>query len=589
MPKTKITKKPANTSAKAKPAAKKAVAKPVAKKAAVPPRKAVAAPAAAPVKPTVSPAEFQHVAYRGAVPLRAFVGWVVLIIAVVCVVGVLFANLLVNQRLGQLVGETASRVELQAQGRASALTEWANSLAGLGRTIEKAEIVRIFATESARIASPADVPPMQNISSDMVGAVMQQKPYMQQLLDEFVVRNNLNGAQLVLPSGRVLLASGSMPRALPEAAVQDVVRQSTGSILPLQTIGQGGADVAADVLRPVVTLGPDDKGPVVAVLWYNAPVGEKLAKMLAATTLDREGERTALIQHVGEQAQVVGRNALANLPDSYTEILARLGLGGDAVRVVQPSMVDGTPVFATLRQIPGTPFAVLQEYIARQALGIMAVYKPGIYLIITLGMVVLGALMLALTIHFMGQRNRTRVKLLGQTMDALVRVVEARDPYLSGHHAKVARLAVQVGNRLEMGVGERATLYYAAQLSSVGRLLVPQNVLGKKGKLTDAERQTLEDHINQAVAVLGDIEFDLPIMPVISQMYEREDGTGHPLGLTSERIVHMAKVLGACDAFVAMTSDRAHRKALTKAEALKAMNSGAFAAHVTAAIKSERV
>lgn len=538
---------------------------------------------------TVNTAEFQGVAYRGAVPLRAFLGWVTLIVIAVALVGTLFANLLVSQRLGQLVAETAARVELQAQGRAATLTEWTNGAANLGKTIEKAEVVRIFATESARLASPADAPQMEGVSPDMINAVMAQKPYMKQLLDEFVVRNGLNGAQILLPNGNVLLSAGTMPRALPANAVQDIVRQSVGQILPLNVTGEGAqTDVAMDVLRPVLTLGPDDKGPVVAVLWYNLPVGEKVARLLAATQLDREGERTALLQHVAEQTQVVGRNALANLPEGYTEILSRLATGGDTVRVVQPSMVDGLPVFATLRQIPGSPFAVLQEYSAKSALGIMALYKPGIYLIITLGMVVLAALMLALTLHLMGQRNRTRVKLLGQTMEALVRVVEARDPFLSGHHAKVARLAVQVGNRIGLGVGERATLYYAAQLASVGRMLVPQGMLTKKGKLTDAERQTLEDHINQAVAVLGDIEFDLPIMPVISQMYEREDGTGHPLGLTAEKITRMAKVLGACDAFVAMTSDRAHRKALTKAEALKAMSGGAFAPDVTAAIKSER-
>src|SRR5207247_1081200 len=135
------------------------------------------------------------------------------------------------------------------------------------------------------------------------------------------------------------------------------------------------------------------------------------------------------------------------------------------------------------------------------------------------------------TLHLMGQRNKTRVKLLGQTMEALVRVVEARDPYLAGHHARVARLAVQVGNNMHLGVGERATLYYAAQLAAVGRLLVPRNVLAKKARLTGAERKDLEGHISHAVTILGDLDFDLPIVEVIGQMYEREDGSGHPNGL----------------------------------------------------------
>ncbi|RYG58991.1 MAG: hypothetical protein EON60_11775 [Alphaproteobacteria bacterium] len=271
------------------------------------------------------------------------------------------------------------------------------------------------------------------------------------------------------------------------------------------------------------------------------------------------------------------------------DIENRLGAGGDAVRVVQPSLVDGKSVFATIRPISGTPFALLQEYDARDALGVMVLYKPGIYLIVSLLMVVLAALMLALTLHLMGQRNRTRVKLLGQTMEALVRVVEARDPFLSGHHSRVARLAVAVGNRMGLSVGERATLYYASQLASVGRLLVPRGVLVKKGKLTDGERKELESHIDQAIGILGDLEFDLPIVPIISQMYEREDGSGHPQGLKGNQMARMSKVLAACDAFVAMTSDRAHRKAMTKSEALKVMGGGAFANEVVGAIKSEKI
>lgn len=536
---------------------------------------------------TGSSLDIQAVAYRGAVPLRAFVGWVSLVIVATFLVGALAANLLVNQRLGQLVQETATRVELQAQGRASALTEWAASASSLGKTIENAEVIKIFTAESGKTSAAGAAAANDNVSSGMVNAVMAQTPYMDQLFNEFVQRNALEGAQLVLPDGKVLLSAGIVPETLSSdrAALQDVVKQARGQLRPLR-VSHG--QVVMDVVRPIMALGPDDKGPVVGVLWYTVPVGDKITALVAATRLDREGERTALLQHVGDKADVVGRSVLAPLNESFSEIENRLGAGGDAVRVVQTSLVDGKPVFATVRDITGTPFALLQEYTAREALGIMTLYKPGIYLIVSLLMVVLGALMLALTLHLMGQRNRTRVKLLGQTMDALVRVVEARDPYLSGHHTRVARMAVAAGNKLGLGVGERATLYYAAQLSSVGRMLVPRGVLAKKSKLNEAERTELEEHINQAVKILGDIEFDLPIVPIISQMYEREDGTGHPLGLKDGQISRMAKVLGACDAYVAMTSDRAHRKAMSKAEALKAMNSGAFAEDVVAAIKAER-
>lgn len=547
-----------------------AARKPAAKRAAKPEAHA-AHPIARPTLAAATP-DLEHVAYRGAVPLRAFVGWVTLVIGVSLLVGVLAASLLVNQRLGQLVQETSTRVELQGQGRSNVVSEWIHGVEQLSNGIENAEIVKLFVGDT-------------NADAGMASAVMAQKPYMEQMLKEFVGKNGLLGAQIVMPDGRLLLSEGIVPEAIAKdrAAVEQVVKDGQGLIRPLRITPNG---LVMDVLRPINAMAVNDaRAPVLAVLWFSLPVGDKLSELVAATPLDRAGERTALLQRTDGKAQVVGRTALANLRDSYDVLASKLASGGEAVRLVQPSVVDGKPVFAVIKPVAGTPLVLLQEYSARDALGLMSLYKPGIYLIVSLLMIVLGALMLALTLHLMGQRNRTRVKLLGQTMEALVRVVEARDPYLGGHHTRVARLAVDVGNKMGLSVGERATLYYGAQLAAVGRLLVPRGVLAKKAKLSPAERKELEGHIDHAMRILGDLEFDLPIVPVISQMYEREDGSGHPLGLKGQQISRMGKVLGACDAFIAMISERAHRKAMTKGEALKAMGSGKFSDDVVGAIK----
>lgn len=117
-------------------------------------------------------------------------------------------------------------------------------------------------------------------------------------------------------------------------------------------------------------------------------------------------------------------------------------------------------------------------------------------------------------------------------------------------------------------------------------MLVRRDVLSKKGKLSPAERKEMEDHVSQSVAILGQLDFDLPVVDVIRQMYERVDGSGHPYGLKGEEMNEMAKVLGACDAYVAMTSDRAHRKALGRDEALRAMGSGAFGREIVGAIRA---
>lgn len=511
------------------------------------------------------------VAYKGAVPMKGFVGWVTLVLAVALFVGFLAAQLLVSQRMSQLVQETSTRVQLQGQGRSAVIAEWVKGLERVGSNLANTETVRLFVTETQK----PDADP------SLAKALEAQAPYMSEALKEFSARNKLLGAHLIKPDGGILVSWGIVPESLTRGRdlVRDVVQSAKTVSLPLRLAKDG---VVMDVLVPVKAPAVDESAPPVVsgVLWFSLPVGDTLAELVAATPLDRPGERTTLLQNEGKNAAVVGRTGLAPLPETYGDLEKRM----DAGRVVQTSVVDGKPVFAALNPIGNTPLALLQEYSAADALAVMNLYKPGLYLIVALLVVVLGAMMMALTLHLMAQRNKTRVKLLGQTMEALVRVVEARDPYLAGHHARVARLSIQVGNSLRMGVGERATLYYAAQLSSVGRLLVPRTVLAKKAKLSAAERRDLEGHISQAMSILGELDFDLPIVPVIAQIYEREDGSGHPAGLAGNQISRMAKVLGACDAYVALTSQRAHRKALEKKEALKVMQGGAFAKDVVAAI-----
>jgi hypothetical protein len=525
-----------------------------------------------------------QITYRGAVPLKSFMGWVVLVILAAVLVGGLAAHLLVQNRTNQLVEETTARVAMQAQSRNALVGEWLKGIAKLADNIASADMVRLYVADTGK-GAPQPAPEHAAPVTTEAQALQARTPYLTQWLGEFVKKNGFLGAQIVNMNGDVLLETGQRATVLTSVPLtQEIVRRGQNEFRPLKSTADG---VVMDVIRPIRALAvKDEEGAPVGALMLRVPVGAALADLLGATPLDLPGERTALLQTVGasDKAEVVGRTSLAPLARSVSEMSPTMQNGGRAMLL--KSLVDGRGVFAILSPLAGTPFMVLQEYVSANALGIMGVYKPAIYVIVTLLVVILVSLMLALTLHLMGQRNRTRVKLLGQTMEALVRVVESRDAFLSGHHAKVARLAVAVGNTMHMGVPERATLFYAAQLAAVGRLLVPRSVLTKTSRLSQVERKELEEHITQSINVLGDIDFDLPIVPIISQMYERMDGTGHPKGLQGVEIVPMARILGAADAYVALTSARAHRKAFTKQEALKALQGGAFDAEVVNAIKA---
>lgn len=535
-----------------------------------------------------------HVPYKGNIKASQVLGWTLLVVLAAATVGLVIAQLLVNNRQNELIEDTAARVDVQGQGRARIIDEWIQGVNRNMDAVAAAQLVRLYMAEiqgklgefggnkgisgdsNGQKADPdGNRGDPEGSDAELGAALRAQTPYMQQFLKEFVGRNGMRNAHLLGMDGRVIIAQGPIPEvvASDRASFDKVKAEGVGLIRPLRSDNEG---VLMDVLRPIkaMTAGDDGNAPVIGVLWATMPVGPKLAALVAASPVDRAGERTALVQpdNATDDAKVVvvGQNSLA--PSGFT--LKELKEDLDSGRALSLSVVDGYATLATLVPVAGTPLLVLQEYRAREALALMELFKPGIYTIVALAVVVLGALMMAVTVHLLAQRNRTRVQLLGQTMDAMVRAVEARDPFLAGHHAKVSKLVIKVGNAMNLPVGERATLFYAANLSAVGRLLIPRDMLAKKGKLTSAERKELEAHIQRAQDVLGGLNFDLPIVPIIQQMYEREDGSGYPNGLKGDAIHRMAKILAACDAYVALTSDRSFRKAIKTDAAVAMMRGG---------------
>lgn len=518
------------------------------------------------------------VRYRGNVPLQQFAGWVLLVLLGVSAVGLLTAQLLVSQRQNQLIEETAARVDLQGQSRARLLGEWLEGLVKLGDSVAGSQLVRLYSAEMGGENTSGMA------ANGLKSALAAQQPYMQQVLRDLVGRNGLESAHLIAGNGQILVSDGPVPEKLvsDRTLLERLRTTNKGEIMPVRP---GKDAIVIDIVRPVRMPADGDDAPVIGALWYSMPVGDKLADLLAATPLDRPGERTALIEQLQQGPVVVGRTSLAPIGSAFEDFKQGLASG----RALTLSVVDGKATFAGMAHVKGTSFHVLQEYKAADALALMNLYKPGLYTIVALGVVVLAAFMLAMTVHLMAQRNKVRVKLLGQTMEALVRAVEARDPHLAGHHAKVARLSVAVGNRMGLPVGERATLFYAAQLAAVGRLLVPRDLLGKAGTLTPQERKMLEADVAKAHGILEGLDFDLPIVPVIGQMYERVDGSGHPGGLKGEAISRMARVLGTVDAYVALTADRSYRKAMGYAKAQQVLgDSGKFDPAVVSALKGLR-
>ncbi|MGB0747835.1 MAG: HD-GYP domain-containing protein [Magnetospiraceae bacterium] len=180
-----------------------------------------------------------------------------------------------------------------------------------------------------------------------------------------------------------------------------------------------------------------------------------------------------------------------------------------------------------------------------------------------------GVMMVAQDVTDPVMMARQRQTSLQQTIAALSDTVGLADPYLSGHGVKVRNLAMAVGRLLSVTETEMAAIETGAILSQIGKLGVPHEILTKEGRLTPQEFEVMKTHIQHTLRVVEGIDFQHPVQTALAHMYERMDGSGYPKGLSAADISIMGRILGAADIFIARTSPRSYRNAISPAEALE--------------------
>jgi two-component system cell cycle response regulator len=166
-------------------------------------------------------------------------------------------------------------------------------------------------------------------------------------------------------------------------------------------------------------------------------------------------------------------------------------------------------------------------------------------------------------------KNRHRPTAGRQSMDVLLRVLHERNSDLGRHLAGVADLVEAVGRRLRVPTEQLETLRQAAELHDVGKVAIPEPILSKRGALTDAEWEFVRRHPLIGERILAAAPALGQVARLVRSTHERVDGTGYPDGLQGHEIPLGARIIGVCDAFDAMTSERAYARALTMAEALR--------------------
>ncbi len=155
------------------------------------------------------------------------------------------------------------------------------------------------------------------------------------------------------------------------------------------------------------------------------------------------------------------------------------------------------------------------------------------------------------------------------TVEALANALEAKDAYTSSHARWICDMAIEVGTKLGLDAIGLKRVELGALFHDIGKIGIPASILMKPGPLSPEERSVIEGHPELGERILAPIEQLAEVRPIVRACHERFDGRGYPDGLTGDQIPLEARIIFACDAFHAMTTDRPYREALPVEEAFR--------------------
>lgn len=158
------------------------------------------------------------------------------------------------------------------------------------------------------------------------------------------------------------------------------------------------------------------------------------------------------------------------------------------------------------------------------------------------------------------------------TIRALAGAIDAKDPYTRGHSDRVAQLSVAIGIEMKLAPDLQRILEMGGILHDVGKIGIPDLVLGKPGSLDARENELMRTHPKVGADIIGGVEFLRNAAPCVRSHHERWDGGGYPDGLEEEEIPLVARIVNAADTWDACTTQRPYQAPIAPAQALEILN-----------------
>lgn len=159
------------------------------------------------------------------------------------------------------------------------------------------------------------------------------------------------------------------------------------------------------------------------------------------------------------------------------------------------------------------------------------------------------------------------------TIESLAIAIDAKDQTTHGHVRRTQIYASEMGTLFNVGGKELQALFAGALLHDIGKLAVPEYILNKPGKLTEAEFAKMKIHPTVGGDILRRVNFPYPVEDIVRYHHEKWDGSGYPKGLRGEAIPLVARIISVVDFYDATRCDRPYRKGMTREESLALLRS----------------
>src|SRR5438874_48612 len=168
-------------------------------------------------------------------------------------------------------------------------------------------------------------------------------------------------------------------------------------------------------------------------------------------------------------------------------------------------------------------------------------------------------------------QQQVEVYAAGSGEEALVNALEAKDPYMRGHSARVADLSATIAHQLGLSDEQLEWVRVAGRLHDLGKIGTREAVLNKQGALTPEEFEHVKQHVLIGSQILAPLSHLGDIITAVRGHHERWDGTGYPDGLRGEEIPLAARIIGAAEVYDALSTSRAYQEKMTPDQAVQRM------------------